>query len=275
MHHILRGAAVIILAFLVLPGYAADEKDKDKDKKAPDAKKDGDKNAQPDVKKDVDKKAPDAKKDHDKKDSPWVKAGQVAGTIVNINESSKGIRLKVDVPELNPSAVQGLANAQLQLANAKVQLAQAGLKPPQERLQAIINAQNAIAQAQQNVANQQAHLYNKKPMEFELSTTEDLVVRLNEPPPKFDDKGKKVKYTAKELKALKGDNPKLPGYQAEFSDLRSNQLVQVTLVRNKNAPKPKPINPKNKSKDADAELLLDDNKPHISMIMVLGEKPAQ
>jgi len=86
-------------------------------------------------------------------------------------------------------------------------------------------------------------------------------------PPQFDDKGKLKQPTAKEKAEAKGD-PKLPGYKGEFSDLRSNQIVQVTLVRHKSA-KPVKINPK--SKDVDPELLAE-LKPQISMIVVLGEK---
>jgi hypothetical protein len=63
-------------------------------------------------------------------------------------------------------------------------------------------------------------------------TIDDVKVRTKNPPVAYDDKGNKKKYTAKELKELKGDS-KLPGYSAEFNDLKQNQVVEVSLVRKK------------------------------------------
>jgi hypothetical protein len=65
-----------------------------------------------------------------------------------------------------------------------------------------------------------------------VMTIDDVKVRTKNPPVAYDDKGNKKKYTAKELKELKGDS-KLPGYTAGFEDLKTNQYVQVTLVRKK------------------------------------------
>ena len=62
---------------------------------------------------------------------------------------------------------------------------------------------------------------------------------------------------------------KVPGYNAEFSDLQQGQVVAVTLVKNKDAPRaprPKP----GKDKDADPDLLAD-NLPQISLIVILQE----
>jgi hypothetical protein len=98
-------------------------------------------------------------------------------------------------------------------------------------------------------------------------------VRLARPPEQFDDKGKVKRYTAKELKELKGPDPKLPGYQATFSDVREGQIVTVNLVKKKDAPaRLPPRRPKNPrdAKDVDANLLLE-NLPQISQIMVLLE----
>jgi len=247
MRHLLCGVITLFLVIIVLPGYGADKKDK---KDAPDAKKE------------------DVKKDADNKESPWVRVGQLTGTLVDVNESNKGIRVRVDVPRLNPQAVLGLAQAQQGVVMAQLALAQAAAQPPPQRYQALFNAQLRMAQAQQNVARQQSHLYHKVSQEVEMQTIDDLVVRLIGPAPKFNDKGKRVRPTAKELKEAKGTNPKLPGYQAAFSDLHHNQVIQVTLARTKNAPKAKPVNPKNKDADTD---LLADAKPHVSMIIVLAD----
>lgn len=243
MRHLLCGITTLFLVIFAWPGYGADAKDK--------------------------KDALEAKKALEKKESQWVRIGQLTGTLVGVNESTKGIRIRVDVPTLNPAAVLGLAQAQEGVALAQVALVQATAQPPRQRYLAVLNAQWQMAQAQENVARQQNQLYTRVSQEVELPTTDDLVVRLNEPLPKFNDQGKQVRLTAKDLKEAKGSNPKLPGYQADFSNLRPNQIIQVTLTRHKNALRPRPANPKNK--EADADLLLDDIKPHISMIIVLAD----
>ena len=49
------------------------------------------------------------------------------------------------------------------------------------------------------------------------------------PPEAFDDKGRAKKYTPKELKELKGDDLKTPGYPGDFSDLVNDLIVNVTV----------------------------------------------
>jgi hypothetical protein len=65
-----------------------------------------------------------------------------------------------------------------------------------------------------------------------IMTIDDVKVRSKNPPIAYDDKGNKKKYTAKELKELRGD-AKLPGYAADFNDLKANQVVEVSLVYKK------------------------------------------
>jgi hypothetical protein len=96
--------------------------------------------------------------------------------------------------------------------------------------------------------------------------TEDFKVRILYPPPAFDEKGNAKKYTAKELKELKG-NGNLPGYAAEMDALKSGQIVTVYLA--KAAPAPKPKGKKEKDKDE-----LADDKPLIKMIVIQREPPA-
>src|SRR5262249_33902089 len=91
--------------------------------------------------------------------------------------------------------------------------------------------------------------------EFDLASTANVVVRLLELPVQYDDKGYLKKYTAAELKELKGKNPDLPGYAADFSRLQTGQTVQVTLVRAKGKDEP------------------DDKKPQVSTIVIVAEAP--
>jgi len=60
--------------------------------------------------------------------------------------------------------------------------------------------------------------------------TSDANIRILHLPPLLDENGKKVPRTPEELQKLKG-NSNLPGYQAEFSDLKPNQIVTVQLVK--------------------------------------------
>jgi hypothetical protein len=159
------------------------------------------------------------------------------------------LQIEYDVPKLNQNALLALNNANINLQRASAQ-----------------RDYNGIRNAQVEIARQTAALYTMTPTKIDLVTTEDVVVRLAVPRPEFDEKGKLKKHTAKELKELKGD-PHLPGYAGEFSDLKTNLIVTLSLVRKKDAPRPKP-GPK--SKDADVELMAE-NKPMISQIMVLGE----
>ena len=63
--------------------------------------------------------------------------------------------------------------------------------------------------------------------EFDLAATAEVSVRYLEPPQAYDDKGNLKKYTAAELKEMKGKNPDLPGYQADFDKLQPGQTVRV------------------------------------------------
>jgi hypothetical protein len=239
MRYILRAAAVLLCGCLAIPAFAAD-KDKAKDKA--DAKKDADKGVTTEK---------------------MYRAGQLAGKILTVNESKKSIRLQVTLqyPKLNTGALNSYVQAQLNLQQAMLN------RDYNARLQGIANAQRQMLQAEMT-------LYSMQTMtkDVELQTADEVKVRQASPPESFDDKGKLKKYTAKELKELKGPDPKLPGYNGEFSDLREGQYVTVTLVKKKDAPSRlpprKPIKDAKQAKDVDADLLLE-NLPHISMILIV------
>ncbi len=124
-----------------------------------------------------------------------------------------------------------------------------------------------MMQAQQRMAQAEATIYQvaTTTKDVEWQATDDVKVRMLNPPPQFDDKGRVKKYTKKELRELKGDD-KLPGFPGEFSDIKQDQIIQVTLVKKKDAPRA----PVKKGKDASAEVL-GDNLPQISMVMIVAE----
>jgi hypothetical protein len=68
------------------------------------------------------------------------------------------------------------------------------------------------------------------PQNLEISLADDAVIRFKKPPKQYDDNGKPISPTEAQLKELKGD-PKLPGYKAEFSDLKPGQVLEIRLSR--------------------------------------------
>jgi hypothetical protein len=246
MRRILTVLSALLLALVVLPALAADDKDKDKKDPAPDAKKDA---------------APDAKKDADKdtKEPPVekpIKVGTVNGKLVEVNETAKSIKVEITTEYSKPNVgeIQAMRNCEIQLAQTR--------------------DYGTILSLRQQMIQHQLHstTIEKKTSTVEYTSTDDVKVRLMEPPPAFDDKGNIKKRTKKELDELKGDpkDPdfKLPGYPAAFTDLHQGGMVVATLVKKKGVPHhtgPKP-------KDADPDLA-QDNLPMISMIEILPDPP--
>jgi hypothetical protein len=64
--------------------------------------------------------------------------------------------------------------------------------------------------------------------DYVFDLTSDAKIRMLHLPPLTDENGKKVNRTPEELQKLKG-NSTLPGYQAEISDLKPNQVVTIYL----------------------------------------------
>lgn len=239
MRQTIRWLAVLVVPILLVSGPAVNAQ---KDKKAD---------------KDKDKDTPNSEK--------MIKSGVLVGKVAALYEEQRKIRLQVTVPvtEINPGAVNSIQQAQLQMAMARAR----------GDFQGMINAQRQLAQAQLTMYTVRNHN-----QDVELSTTDDVVVRTARPRESFDDKGKIKKFTRAELKELKGPDPKQPGFKAEFSDVQTDQIVQVTLVRKKGVPMkvtPRPRPKKGKDNDAEAAAdLLGDHLPQIGMILILSDAPA-
>ncbi len=136
---------------------------------------------------------------------------------------------------------------------------------PVQRQQQLVQVMLDIARFQQQ-GGQNLFTIKEQHKDLELRPVEDLKVRTLQPPLQFDDKGNPKKYTAKELKELKGDE-KLPGYTGDLESLRPNQTVMVVVVRPKPAPGGK--------KDGPEDGLADDKKPLARMVVVLAEPPPE
>lgn len=81
-----------------------------------------------------------------------------------------------------------------------------------------------------------------KNYDVEVTVTDDIKVRLKNPPARFDQKGQLLKYSAEELNELRGDTPeekKMQGYKSDFADLKIGDIVTVSLVRFQPDPKDK------------------------------------
>lgn len=73
-----------------------------------------------------------------------------------------------------------------------------------------------------------------KTYDIDVTAAPEAKVRIKNAPPRFDQKGNLLKYSADELRELKGDSPedkKLPGYKRDFADLKVGDVVAVSLVR--------------------------------------------
>ncbi len=215
-----------------------------------------------DPKRDADKeeKKPEAEK--------LISLGQVAGVLTSTggSEADYTIRVTLRVVEPNPQAEVELLKKHQQLVQRQMQVM--STRNPWQR-------QQQMAQLLRDAQQAPANLFVVKEVQQDIRAVpaDDMKVRLAQPPPAFDDKGHIKKYTAKELKELKGpDN--LPGYTGTLDDVKTGQLVVVHLAR-----RPAKAADKDKEKEKDTEktkgadkLFDKDNPLLIRMIVVLGDK---
>jgi hypothetical protein len=200
-------------------------------------------------------------KDLDKAADQWIKSGTITGKVMAVYEDKRRIRLQITTvtPKLNPSAVSGMMQAQAAMAQAS----------RSRNIRGMMQAQQQMMQHQQNL-----YTLDKQSKEIEFQAIDDVVVRTAKPREAFDEKGRIKKFTAAELKELKGPNPRVPGYKAEFGDLTADQILKLTIVRKKGTPPPKVKPRAKKGKDddnLDAELL--DDTPQVSFVMILADPP--
>src|SRR5207244_3200625 len=86
-------------------------------------------------------------------------------------------------------------------------------------------------QQMQNQGNPNLYQVKEIKKDIELRAADEMKVRVLNPPVDYDDKGRPKKYTAKELKELKGPDTSLPGYAGDLESLRPNQVVKVYLKK--------------------------------------------
>jgi hypothetical protein len=213
-------------------------------------------NKKPKADVDVDKDTAKAVTDSKKK---LMTTGKIAGKVVQVEGTTKNftvqVTAKIQVP--NPDAIRSMANFQRQLAEASLDRNPA-------------NRARRMAEIQYNMSRQQMYSIKEHHHKVELQAADEAKVRTFRLPVEYDDKGKPRQYTQKELKELKGPDPKLPGYTAEWENLRVGQEVEVTIVR----PKPTPA-PKARTKDKDRDFIAEDERIKATLIVIYADPPAK
>ncbi len=86
-----------------------------------------------------------------------------------------------------------------------------------------------------NRPNQPQVQWKERREDYVLKYLPDSLVRLKSPPPKYDENGKKIPYTPKELNELR-QPPGVTGYAASRSDVTTGSIVELILIRDKNIP---------------------------------------
>jgi hypothetical protein len=170
-------------------------------------------------------RADDAVKAKDPKDAKekLISSGLLLGHVTAVDADAHTLTVQVPLRYLvaNDDAVAQLADLRQQLVDAL------HIEDPDERAQRVQEVQAALLANQANLVR-----VEETTLDATLQATDDVKVRLAKLPPVFDDKGNPRKYTAQELKDLKGPG-NLVGYTASFSDLKEGQIVRVSVARKK------------------------------------------
>jgi hypothetical protein len=180
-----------------------------------------------------------------KEKSP-VAGGHFVGKLKQIEGAQRYLTIDVTtkIPQENAQAAANLVNLRRQLV---------GNKDPN-------SIRNIYAEMQKHQNN--LITYKDITKKYEFAAADNLKVRTMLLPVEHDEKGRPRKLTKAELKTLKGPDPKAKGYNADFDDLKPDQMVEVWLEKVK-----APVKPKGKDKDSEAE------KPKVLMILILEPPP--
>jgi hypothetical protein len=212
----------------------------------------------------ADKKTPADKKSSASDASPGdyqaiLDAHTVTGKLTAVGGSDKSFALRVEyqVAQPNPN-YKGNNGALGRLLREQDRILRS--RNPYQQAARLQQLQLDILKEQGREANAVKFITQSK--DFDLESTPTVVVRTLELPADYDDKGNPKKYTAAEVKELKGNNPDLPGYTSSFDKLLAGQVVRVSLV--------KPKADKEKDKDATTE----QKKPQAKMIVIVKDAPS-
>jgi hypothetical protein len=193
-----------------------------------------------------------------------VQAQIATGKVNTLASTDKTFTLQLDYQYLVATGKKGgKINSQVtSLLRQQEQIM--AVRDPVKRLQRL---QKLIRKAQQLQARGGRLPFKVKQgrKDFDLRAIDEVKVRVMQPPVEYDDQGNVKKYTAKELKELKGKDRKLPGYTSSWDQVADGQTVTVYL-------KPRTKKPaKEKDKDKDSNEVEDDHRPLVKMVVILAE----
>jgi hypothetical protein len=143
--------------------------------------------------------------------------GEIAGVLKKVDGTQ--LTLEVDVPTIQKQQNKNNGNRNRRPGN---------------------NRKKGGGNRRPNVPNYKIVLDQK---DITLPVSENLVLRVLQPPSGFDDKGNIKQYTAQELRELKGPG-NLPGYRGDQVALRPGQVVKLYLAPPKAAAGQNPANVK-------------------------------
>jgi hypothetical protein len=248
-----RFSCSLLLLLVVLPGLAADKGNKKKNKR--------DKNVTAATAADYDALA---------------RNRVIVGTLTNVEANGQGLTFQYEYQYLGPNNKNGKAridNLARQLQNLAVQQEQILLiADPAKRIQRLQKWAAQVEKVKARLGAAQANAYKAATArkEFDLQAIDAVKVRLMHLPVEYDDTGHPKKYSAKELKALRGKDH-LPGYQGEWGNLAPGQTVKIYVLPPKKKPADKGKD-KVKVENKDAfDLLEEPRKPLVKMIVVLAD----
>ncbi len=192
-------------------------------------------------------------------DATKLGPGVFSGKLVSLPDSDRMFTVAVQYPEIVPNPnYKPPRNIQQEINRINQLQAQAARSRNPRQVQNDLNQINQLSlQLQRQIAQAQANAVKivQRTANVDFQAEEVLKVRIKDLPEVFDDKGNVRKYTAEELKELKGKDKDLPGYESTADALAVGQTVQVVLKQH-HAPKPPPPDAKKdedkeKSKDKD------------------------
>jgi hypothetical protein len=216
-----------------------------------------------------------------------IQLKDVTGKLVFAELSAQNVTLRLDYPhmEQNPNyRPNNAANSALHRDMQRVMNDQAGLARianpvhrQQKMRQLAIDMQRLQTQLVRNGSNPNNLPYKvvTESKDFELPVDDKVVVRRQNLPYQYDDKGNVVQFSKEEIEKLRGKDKSKPGYEAKFEDLAQGMLVKLYLK----APPPKSTTTAAKDKDAkdpkDGELKEPEEirKPRVTMILILQDSP--
>lgn len=107
-------------------------------------------------------------------------------------------------------------------------------------LMKVDNGLQIVLKTKQRIFNAGAKRFELQDKDISYEIGEDMLVRIENPPMAFDDKGRVKKYTAEELAELKGPDKKMWGYTADADALKPQLVLKLFLGKRKSTPKAEP-----------------------------------